>query len=239
LSDLGVRGEASKSFRNLNEAAAAYRAALEVYTRAQLPQDWAMTQNNLAFTYMLLKDWPSASEAYANLLQTNPDDAEAYRRAASLYHNMLFKFDQAFALHQQWLARHQDDISAQAHLAEASFTTARFSECEQRIAALLSQSEISDSTKTVLRAIEIASLLALGQSKQVPSRLDALIEDVARQPPTFKIEWRFDGTRYFIAHGEKLLARRIWLEHLLDALASKDHDTMLKVLQEVRETYKE
>jgi tetratricopeptide (TPR) repeat protein len=238
LSDLGKRIEEPKGIKHLNEAAAAYHSALEVYTRAQLPQEWAMTQKNLAFTYLLLKDWPSASEAYANLLQTNPDDAEAYGRAASLYHNMLFKFDQAFALHQQWLARHQDDISAQAHLAEASFTTAQFSECEQGIAALLSQSKISDSTKTALRAIEIASLLALGQSKQVPSRLDALIEGVAHQPPTFKIEWNFDGTRYFIAHSEKLLARRIWLGHLLDALASKDQDTMLKALQEVRSTYK-
>ena len=27
-----------------------YRAALEVYTREQLPQDWAMTQNNLGAT---------------------------------------------------------------------------------------------------------------------------------------------------------------------------------------------
>ena len=31
----------------LGQAVAAYRSALEVYTREQLPQDWAATQSNL------------------------------------------------------------------------------------------------------------------------------------------------------------------------------------------------
>jgi hypothetical protein len=31
----------------LAQAVAAYRSALEVYTREQLPQNWAMTQTNL------------------------------------------------------------------------------------------------------------------------------------------------------------------------------------------------
>ena len=43
----------------LAEAVKAYRAALQVYTREALPQDWAMTQNNLAAT---LSDQASASK---------------------------------------------------------------------------------------------------------------------------------------------------------------------------------
>ena len=43
----------------LGEAVKAYRLALEVYTREALPQDWAMTQNNLA---VALSDQAGASE---------------------------------------------------------------------------------------------------------------------------------------------------------------------------------
>jgi len=236
-SELAERAEASERLKYLNEAVVAYRAALEVRTREQLPYDWAMTQNNLARTCLLLKDWAGASDAYANVLQVYPDYAEAYQRAADLYHEKLFKFDQAFALHQQWLARHEDDARALSDFTETHLTTARFSECTKLVAVLLAKPEVSADTKTALRTIEIASLLALKQSRQAAAKLDALIEDVARQPPTFKVEWSFDGTRYFISHSEHLAASRIWLAQLLDALASKDRDTMLKTLQEARTAF--
>jgi tetratricopeptide (TPR) repeat protein len=236
LSDLGVRAEA---VRYLKEAVVAYLAALEVRTRAQLPQQWAATQNNLARTYLLLRDWSGAGDALANLLLVYPDYVEAYQGATGLYHEKLFKFDQAFALHQKWLARHKDDVRAQSDFTETHLTTARFSECAKLVAALLAQPEVSADTKTALRAIEIASLLALKQSRQAAAKLDALIEDVARQPPAFKVEWSFDGTRYFISQSEHLAASRKWLAQLLDALASKDRDTMLKALQEARTAFKE
>ncbi|MEG4347094.1 tetratricopeptide repeat protein, partial [Microcoleus sp. A003_D6] len=37
---------------NLERAIAFYEAALQVYTRPAFPQDWAMTQNNLANAYL-------------------------------------------------------------------------------------------------------------------------------------------------------------------------------------------
>ncbi|HEX8072364.1 MAG TPA: hypothetical protein VF546_20630 [Pyrinomonadaceae bacterium] len=127
--ELGSRVEGAAGPRLLAEALADYGQAETFYSRAQLPQQWATVQNNLAITYSLLRDWPGAGEAYANVLQVYPDNAEVYRRAALLYHEQLFKFEQAFALHQQWLARHKDDVSAQADFAETHLTTARFSEC--------------------------------------------------------------------------------------------------------------
>jgi len=44
-------------------------------------------------------------------------------------------------------------------------------------------------------------------------RLNAINElpwggEEARQPPTFKVEWSFDGIRYFISHSEHLAASR-------------------------------
>jgi tetratricopeptide (TPR) repeat protein len=239
LNALGERAEGSEDLKYLNEAVVAYRAALEVRTPTQLPLQWASTQNNLGRTCLLLRDWTGASDAYANVLVVYPDYAEAYQRATALYHEKLFKFDQAFALHQQWLARHKDDARAQSDFTETHLTTARFSECAQLIAALLAKPMVSAGTKTALRAIEIASLLALKQSRQAAAKLDTLIADVARQPPTFKVEWSFDGTRYFISHSEHLAVSRMWLAQLLDALASKDRNTMLNALQEARIAFKE
>jgi tetratricopeptide (TPR) repeat protein len=45
--ELGIRVQAFEAKEHLRLAINAYRSALEVYTREQLPQDWAMTQNNL------------------------------------------------------------------------------------------------------------------------------------------------------------------------------------------------
>ena len=43
----GIRTGGERGTQLLAEAVAAYRQALEVYTRETLPQQWAMTQNNL------------------------------------------------------------------------------------------------------------------------------------------------------------------------------------------------
>ena len=47
LRDQAARTEGPKGAELLAQAVSAYRSALEVYTREQLPQDWAVTQNNL------------------------------------------------------------------------------------------------------------------------------------------------------------------------------------------------
>jgi hypothetical protein len=44
---IGVRTEGPAVQQHLAQAVAAYRAALQVYTRELLPQQWATTQNNL------------------------------------------------------------------------------------------------------------------------------------------------------------------------------------------------
>ena len=47
LREAGIRAEGTDIQKFLDEAVAAYRDALTVYTKEQLPQQWAMTQNNL------------------------------------------------------------------------------------------------------------------------------------------------------------------------------------------------
>jgi tetratricopeptide (TPR) repeat protein len=222
----------------LGEAAAAYREALKVYTREQLPQGWAMAQNNLGKAYFLLRNWLGAVEAYANVLTLYPDEGEAYTRASGIYHDILFRFEDSFSLNQQWLALYPDDLSAQADFAEKHFTTARFDECERRINALLAEPKISADTKSALRAIEIADLLALNQADRISTKMEALIAEISRQPAVFKVEWTFDGTRHFISQTEKLAPYREWLDKLFDAIGGKDRETILKGLKEAKESFK-
>ncbi|MGD0471308.1 MAG: hypothetical protein ABSA54_23285 [Terriglobales bacterium] len=47
--DEGERANGDKVGALLDQAVQAYRSALEVRTKADLPQDWARTQNNLGY----------------------------------------------------------------------------------------------------------------------------------------------------------------------------------------------
>jgi hypothetical protein len=67
----------------------AYRTALEVYTRAELPQDWAMTQNNLGAA-LQEQGIRTAGEAGAPLLaeavRAFEGALEVYREAGAGYY---------------------------------------------------------------------------------------------------------------------------------------------------------
>lgn len=56
LSHQAAASQGAERARLLGEAVEAHRAALEVYTRAALPQKWAATQNNLALALVALAD---------------------------------------------------------------------------------------------------------------------------------------------------------------------------------------
>ena len=223
----------------LEQAAEAHRAALQVFTREQFRQQWTVTQNNLARVYFLLQNWLGAAQSYANVLSLYPDYEEAYLRASALYHDKFFKFQEAFALNQQWVARHPNDISALADLAERYFTIGRFIEFGQWIYKVLMSPEVSVTQRIALRAIEIANLLVIGNSNEVPAKLNSLLVEVGSQPLTFKVARLFEGTRYFINQDVKLSQYRTWLGELFDALAGKDRDTILKALQEAQAKFKE
>jgi tetratricopeptide (TPR) repeat protein len=234
----GDKVKGAEGIKLLQQAVEAFNEALKVYIREQLPHQWVVTQNNLAKTYFLLQNWPDTVESFLKILTFYPNHEEAYLLLSMIYHEVLFRFDDAFVLNQQWVARHPDDISAQADFAEKHFTTGRFAECEQRINALLTKPEIPVDTKVALRVIEIADLLALGQSNQVPTKMEALIAEVSKQPVEFKVEWFFNGTKYFIGQNEKLSPYRAWLGQLFAALANPNRDQILKGLNEAKTTFK-
>jgi tetratricopeptide (TPR) repeat protein len=148
--ELGIRAEGFAIGQYLSAAMKAYHQALEVYTRAQLPQDWALTPKDLAKSYKHLENWSDAAESFANVLTVHPDDKEAYDAAGYLYHERLFNFPQAFALNQRWLERHPEDLAALSRFAETHFTTGGFTECEQHVALLLANSAVEPAFRIAL-----------------------------------------------------------------------------------------
>ena len=237
LSDQGIRTGGAEGRRLLAEAVAAYRAALEVRTLEAIPPQWAQTQNNLAEAYLNLEDLANAAESYANVLRVYPDYAKAYQTASFLYHEKLFAFTKAFALNQQWLERHPDDISALSDFAEKHFTVGRFAEGETRLSALLANPDLKPKSSIALRVLKIATLEALNKNQSVPSEIEKLRAAIAKQPEDFKVSWTFDGTKHFIGHDERLAASRAWLLDLIAALEKEDRNSILVALDTVRSEY--
>jgi tetratricopeptide (TPR) repeat protein len=238
LTVYGSRSNGEESVRLLTQAVKAFQLALTVRTREVLPLNWVQTHTNLAEALVLLKDWPNAAKSFANVLTLYPKSEASFQRAVFINHELLFNYAEAFRLTQQWLDNNtlpmRELLSVQVNFAENHFTTARFDECEKRIAALLSRPELEDSARIPLYVIEIANLCALGKRNLVPDKMDSLVTIVAAQAPNFKPQWAFEGTKHFIGQNETLLPDRPWLGQLFVALESKDHNTMLKALQELR-----
>lgn len=174
------------------------------------------------------------ARSYSNVLEVYPDYQTAYQRASVLYHEVLFKFPEAFALDQAWLKQHPDDVSVSVEFTEKHFTTGRFEECEQRIAPLLDNPEIELRVKSAFQAIEIANLLALGKAQSVPARLEKLREAIATQAEDFRLGWSFDGVTHFIGQSAVLAAYRSWLLQLFTALDGDNRAAILAGLQAVQ-----
>jgi tetratricopeptide (TPR) repeat protein len=212
------------------EAVAAYREALLVWTREQRPQQWAMAQNNLARAFYNLKEWTSAAEYYENVLAVYPEFRPAYERARFLEHEVLFNYQRAFKLNESWLQRNPNDSLAAASFAESHFTTGNFDECARRLSSVLSDAKIS----IPLRAVEIANLIALNRSAEVPAKMENLIEALESQKADFRVEWSFDGTKHFISQSEQFAANRTWLLELFEAMRGENRDSILKKVKSLK-----
>jgi tetratricopeptide (TPR) repeat protein len=86
--------EGAQAVALLEQAVGAYRQGLQVYTREQFPQDWAMTQNNLSDALEALGNQSKgeeglnrkreAVELLRSVLSYRPDDLSRYRLASEL-----------------------------------------------------------------------------------------------------------------------------------------------------------
>ncbi|RPI00186.1 MAG: hypothetical protein EHM72_09940 [Calditrichaeota bacterium] len=234
LRELGERTEGEERERLLAQAVEILEQSLQVRTFNYLPIDWAESQGNLAETYTLLKNWPTAAESYANVLKVYPEDEKSYQKAAHLYQEVIFNFPEAFALNQNWLEEHGDDLVAQCDFAEKHFTTGRFKKCRDRIIKLMADPSLEPGRQIPLRAIGITVSYALGEIQSVPQEMERLEKTIGLQEASFKLNRSFDGVKHFISGNEDLAPYRNWLLSLFNALQGDNREMILNPLKELR-----
>jgi tetratricopeptide (TPR) repeat protein len=93
LRTLGERAGGSAGIDALNQAVAAYRAALEVYTRETMPAHWAATQNNLGAALRTLGERAGGSAGIDALDQA----LAAFRAALEVFNSMAASHYQQIA----------------------------------------------------------------------------------------------------------------------------------------------
>lgn len=233
-SEIGSRTESDRIHRHLGNAVAAYREALTVRTQVALPQDWAMTQNNLAKAALALEDWSTAAESSRHVLTLYPDYDEAYQRAHLVYHEKLFAYASAFEVTTHWLDRHPEDVPAQANFAEAHLTTGHFAEAERHLEQLLKKPDLDSTSSVGLRIVDMVTALALKKAAAVPQKLQELRTFLSQQPETFQAGWSFDGTAHYVQTEQVFARYRPWLMELFAVVKAKDRAALLAALDRVQ-----
>ena len=184
-----------------------------------------------------LKEWNNAAESYENVLEVYPEFRPAYERARSLEHDVLFNYQRAFMLNESWLQRNPDDLAAIASLAETYFTTGDFDECARRISSLLADNRFDEKTKSSLRALEIANLIALSRSAEVPARVKDLIETIESRGIDFRVQSSFAGIEHFIRQSKLSPAQQAWLLQFFAAMSRENRDAIVKELKAVAASF--
>ncbi len=88
------------------------------------------------------------------------------------------------------------------------------------------------SLELVSRGYEIASLLALDDVEAATNALGNLLQLVSSRPAGSQSEWRFPGTRRYVATVSELPHRQA-LENLFEALEAPGRDIMAQDLEQV------
>ncbi len=203
----------------LAEAVTAYQQALLVFTREQRPQMWAMTKHNLGSA--LQEEGTRNHGSDANRLLE--EAVNAYQEAL-----LVWTREQR---PQQWTMAQNNLARAYFNFAEKLFTSGSFEESERRISPLLSDARVEPGIKIPLRAIEIAILIALKRSTEVPAKMKNLIALLETQPADFKLRWPFEVTKHFISQNQQFSADRDWLLRLFGALAGGNRDAIIREMK--------
>jgi tetratricopeptide (TPR) repeat protein len=85
-SALNLLGEREEGTAPLEEAVAAFRAALEERTRPRVPLDWAFTQMNLALVYRALFDKDHQPRHLDDALEAADGALEEFRKANAAFY---------------------------------------------------------------------------------------------------------------------------------------------------------
>ncbi|HKM52868.1 MAG TPA: hypothetical protein VJY33_05605 [Isosphaeraceae bacterium] len=210
----------------LNEAVVAYRQALTVRTRDDLPQKWAMTQNNLGAALQALGERLGGPEGLRRLSEA----VEAHRRALTV----RTRDD----LPQQWaMTQNNLGTALQIQVRLGGFPTGL-----EQVDRLYQAEGIRNDpvAQAALRTLAIVCHVATHQHAEASRAFASLVALVERQPADFHLVWDWTDLRDHLANPKAppLPDRREALRKLLDAV-SRDHNkaAILAGLKEVQAAF--
>ena len=215
-----------EGLRRLNEAVEAYRQALTVYTRDDLPQDWALTQNNLGTALWDLGERLGGPEGQGRLNEA----VEAYRLALTV----ATRDD----LPQYW-ARTQNGLGLALQI---QVRLGGFPAGLEQVDRLAQAEGIRDDpvAQASLRTLAIVCHVATHQDVEAGRTFASLVALVERQPADFHLVWDWTDLRDHLANPKAppIPDRREPLRKLLDAV-SRDHNkaAILAGLKEVQAAF--
>jgi tetratricopeptide (TPR) repeat protein len=235
LYDQGIHTGGAEGAALLDQAVQAYKNALEIRTFQYLPYDWAITQNNLAELYESRENWTAAIEHYRNVYKVNPGDAAA--KLVVLLHNRVFQFNEALEMN-LYLVNPENNppVETRLSLVENYFTAGLYSEGNRLIAEIkpLLKGSAADQNLILLAVFEIGNWTGLADSGKASAQLENLVRLVENQPPDFKLDWNFPGTKHFIQTDPALAPHRTWLLSIFTALEQTGRDRILTELKKLK-----
>jgi tetratricopeptide (TPR) repeat protein len=230
LQEQSIHAEGEEWRRLVTEAQNALKAALEVIDSDNASPRMLQIQMNLLTAYEKLGDDRGTVAVLERLLESQPDNEKFYHAARNLYHNVLFEFGAAYRLTSEWLERHPDEFIAQCYLAETLFTTSRFPEAEEQLAALIGSQKLSANSAVSLRVLAFANTLALGKPAMALKKLGELAALVTSEPMGPIVQNNFAGTTHYIANAPELATSRVTVLALVRTVEGGDMDALLTAL---------
>jgi hypothetical protein len=233
LMDQGERSSGSEAADLFAQATHAYQAALEVQTRTDLPLYWATIENALGKALADQGDASGASGALEASLELFPDNTRLLERAASTYHNKLYRYGRAHELTARWLK--QDDTSqARLRMAEEELTAGHFAECEKRLAAINDADFPASAESATLTGgvLKLACQWGAGEKAAAQETGKKLLAKAAglKDP-----EWECAGTVHYLASSSAFGAGRASWIALFESLEKGEGAAMAGSLTELEE----
>jgi hypothetical protein len=214
--------EQSQALRLLAEAVDAYHAALAVLTREQVPQYWAMTQNNLASALLSWSRFAKRQEAVRLL-----GEATTASRAA------LDVFDRE-AGSSYWKHAHSTLLESWLALAEVHAASGAFSDMDTTLREALRDPDLDPKRSINLRTLDLVARLADPRPEAVASRLEALHALVSREPEARGWRWSRQEILTQVREDKRLAPFRGWLPLLLEAVNNQNRADLLFALEHAR-----
>ncbi|MEM7354771.1 MAG: hypothetical protein AAF657_28440 [Acidobacteriota bacterium] len=223
--------------QRLEESLHAYRAALSVLTPEtgltpdEAPQLWPLVRADEARALVASGQAVAASEALRQVLAARPSDREILLRLVTVQHETLREPRAALATVTEWLQQFPEDSLVATRSVEFLFAAGRYQEATFLARHLCGGlAAAAPELQLVLRAYEIASLLAMEHLAPAVDAFAELRRVLADRPSDWQPQWSFAATRADLIETAELANFRA-IEHLFMALGSPDRDTAAERLE--------